>query len=84
MRPQYLSVLIVIMVTGPLWAQGAFLDPNDEIQSLIASKQLDAAEKTIVSRLMSQPRDAALITDLAEVRLNQGRAEEALRLAEHA
>jgi tetratricopeptide (TPR) repeat protein len=78
-----LSILILTLA-APLMGQVSSLDPTEEIQTLIANKQLDAAEKTIVARLVNQPSDADLIGYLAEVRLNQGRAAEALRLAQDA
>ncbi|HLV88957.1 MAG TPA: tetratricopeptide repeat protein [Candidatus Sulfotelmatobacter sp.] len=84
MRSRYVPILILATAAASLWAQGSLENPGEDIPSLIATRQLDSAEKIIVSRLASEPRDAVLITYLAEVRLNQGRPEEALRLADEA
>ena len=61
-------------------AQVSSSDHLQEVKTLIANRQLDAAEKIIVSQMMSQPQDPELITLLAEVRMDQGRAGEALTL----
>jgi tetratricopeptide (TPR) repeat protein len=84
MSVRYPKALVFALISAPLLAQVSSLDPNEDIESLIASKRFDSAEKIIVGRLVNQPRDADLVTHLAEVRLNQGRAEEALRLTEDA
>jgi tetratricopeptide (TPR) repeat protein len=76
-----LPTLVFALISAPLLAQVSSLDPNEDIESLIANKELDSAERIIVGRLVNQPTDAGLVTYLAEVRLNQGRAEQALRLA---
>jgi len=76
-------MLVLILLTNCALAQTS-VGSTDEIQQLIAAKQLDAAEKLVVGRLVEHPQDADLITDLAEIRLNQGRAAEALRLASDA
>jgi tetratricopeptide (TPR) repeat protein len=55
-------------------------DWSSRVQALIAQTQLSKAEKMIVARMMTRPRDAELITLLAEVRLDQGRWPEALTL----
>jgi len=84
MNLRYLPTLVLALLPPTMLGQTASLDPKEDIQSLIASKQLAVAEKIIVGRLVNQPRDADLVTYLAEVRLNQGRAEEGLLLAENA
>jgi tetratricopeptide (TPR) repeat protein len=85
MSLRYLPIIVFTTVATALSAQVTSLDnPSEDIPSLIAGKQLDAAEKAIVGRLVNQPRDAVLIAYLAEVRLNQGRPEEAGHLAEEA
>jgi len=51
-----------------------------DIKACIANRQLEAAEKIIVSEMMTRPQDPELITLFAEVRLDQGRAPEAVTL----
>jgi tetratricopeptide (TPR) repeat protein len=51
-----------------------------QVRTLITQKKLAQAERMIVRRMMSQPRDPTLITLLAEVRLDQARWQEALNL----
>jgi tetratricopeptide (TPR) repeat protein len=75
------SILILTVSIASLAQVSPSPIHSEDIPSLIASGKVDAAEKIIVSRLMNQPADADLVTFLAEVRLVQGRAEEALRLA---
>jgi tetratricopeptide (TPR) repeat protein len=53
---------------------------SQQVRLLIVRKQLTAAEKMIVSRMLTKPRDPELITLLAEVRLDQQRFPEALGL----
>ena len=85
MSLRYLPIFVLTTIAASLSAQLASLDnPSEDIPSLIGNKHFDVAEKVIVGRLMTQPRDAVLITYLAEVRLNQSRAEEASRLADEA
>src|SRR5579862_427242 len=84
MSIRYPKALVFALISAALFAQVPSLDPNKDIASQIATNKLDSAEKIIVGRLVNQPRDADLITFLAEVRLNQGRAQEALRLTEDA
>jgi tetratricopeptide (TPR) repeat protein len=55
-----------------------------QVKGLIAGKQLDSAEKLIVAQMMDRPRDPALMTLLAEVRLDQGHLAEALTLLTNA
>jgi tetratricopeptide (TPR) repeat protein len=73
-------LLLSLMCTG----QASSLDRNQKIRNLIANNQLAAAEKLIVSGLVDEPHDAELITYLAELRVNQGRTDEALRLVDDA
>jgi tetratricopeptide (TPR) repeat protein len=56
----------------------------DEVGELIASRRFDDAERIIVSRMVTNPRDSQLITLLAEVKLGQGNATEALALLSEA
>jgi len=51
-----------------------------QAKQLIDSRQLDSAEKLIVTEMMAAPRDPDWITLLAEVRLGQNRTREALKL----
>jgi len=60
------------------------VDDQADIRTLIANHQLESAEKLIVSRMMTKPQDADLITLLAEVRLDQGKIPEALKLIDDA
>lgn len=76
--------LLLASIVAPTRAQVSSLDPNQDVQDLIARNQIAAAEEIVVSRLATRPRDADLITYLAEMRLNQGRPEEALHLAQNA
>ena len=55
-----------------------------QMETLIQNKEIATAENLIVKKLVATPRDPALITLLAEVRFNQGRYEEALRLLDDA
>jgi tetratricopeptide (TPR) repeat protein len=55
-------------------------DEQAQAKQLIDSRQLDSAEKLIVTEMMTAPRDADWITLLAEVRLGQNRTREALEL----
>jgi tetratricopeptide (TPR) repeat protein len=55
-----------------------------EAKRLIDSRQLDSAEKIIVSEMMKAPQDPDWITLLAQVRLGQNRTREALKLLEDA
>ena len=72
-------VLILAALFSPLTVP-AIADDQPDIRTLIATRQLDSAEKIIVSQMMSKPQDPELMTLLAEVRLDQGRAPEALTL----
>jgi len=75
-----MNVLMLVMSGVFLAAQVSAPNPYRDIEDLMANKQLQAAEKIIVARLVDQPRDANLITFLAELRLEQGRTDEALNL----
>jgi tetratricopeptide (TPR) repeat protein len=73
----------IVALLFPLFfcpARASSSDHYPEVRTLIANRQLDAAEKIIVTHMMIQPQDPELITLLAEVRMDQGRAEEALTL----
>ena len=59
-------------------------DRKAETQHLIDTRQLDSAEKIIVGQMMTSPRDADWITQLAEVRLGENRTGEALELIDSA
>jgi tetratricopeptide (TPR) repeat protein len=59
-------------------------DRKAETQHLIDTRQLDSAEKIIVGQMMTSPRDADWITQLAEVRLGENRTREALQLIDSA
>jgi tetratricopeptide (TPR) repeat protein len=75
---------IALLVSSICAGQASSLDRNQDIRNLIENKQLATAEKVIVSRLVDQPHDADLITYLAELRLDQGRTDEALHLIDDA
>lgn len=75
------SVLSFLWIATASTAQVTSRDSNQDIQNLIANQHFDAAETIVVARLINEPHDAGLITYLAEVRLNQGRAAEASQLA---
>jgi len=73
--------LLILAALSFLWAaQPPAADDQPDVRTLIATRQLDSAEKIIVSQIMARPQDPELITLLAEVRLDQGRAPEALTL----
>ena len=75
------SVVILFLLPMILGLQaGVVAEDQTDIGTLIATRQLDSAEKVIVSQMMSKPQDPELITFLAEVRLDQGRAPEAIVL----
>jgi tetratricopeptide (TPR) repeat protein len=78
------ALLILTLLAS--WSPGQVSPRNayDHIQSLIATKQFDAAENLLVARLVDQPRNADLITYLAEVKINQGHPAEASRLVANA
>jgi tetratricopeptide (TPR) repeat protein len=79
-RTGTVAVLILAALFSLSTAPPSAADDRRELQTLIASRQLDSAEKIIVAQLMDKPQDPELITLLAEVRLDQGRAAEALTL----
>jgi tetratricopeptide (TPR) repeat protein len=85
-RPQEMVRLLIlsILFLSPIFTflaiPAAEADDQPDIQTLIATRQLDSAERMIVSQMMAKPQDPELITLLAEVRLDQGRAREALTL----
>jgi len=83
MRTRSIPILIpaiALLVVALFAGQVSSLEPDREIQNLIANDKLEDAEKIIVSRLVDQPHDANLITYLAEVRVDEGRTDEALHL----
>jgi tetratricopeptide (TPR) repeat protein len=84
MTSHRVGILFLILLAHCSTAQSSSLTPTDDVHNLIATNQFDAAEKLVVARLVEHPQDADLITDLAEIRLSQGRAAEALRLASDA
>ncbi len=55
-----------------------------QVNSLMQSRQLTAAETMIVKKLQTRPRDPELITLLAEIRIDQRRYREALHLLQDA
>lgn len=77
-----LSIVSVVILASlsSLFSICAVADDSPDIRTLIAHRELDSAEKILVSQMMSKPQDPELITLLAEVRLDQGRAPEALML----
>jgi tetratricopeptide (TPR) repeat protein len=76
-KAQVLAAVWLGFVCLPSFASS---DRLADIEVLIANRQLDSAEKIIVSEMMTSPQDPELITLLAEVRLDQGRAPEAVTL----
>jgi Tfp pilus assembly protein PilF len=75
-----LLVLIVAFLSLLLAFPSIAADDQPNVQTLIATRQLDRAEQIIVSQMMTKPQDPGLITLLAEVRFDQGRGPEALTL----
>jgi predicted Zn-dependent protease len=55
-----------------------------QVETLIQDRQITTAEKAIVEKLVATPRDPQLIDLLAEVRFDQRRYKEALRLVDDA
>ncbi len=74
------SLLIPAFLFSLLAFNAIASDERPNVRTLIATRQLDSAEKIIVSQMMAKPQDPELITLLAEVRLDQGRTPEALTL----
>lgn len=69
------TILVLLCLPVPAVPQD-----QPDVKALIANRQLDSAEKIIVSQMMAKPQDPDLITLLAEVRLDQGRPKESLTL----
>lgn len=81
--------LLVLMIGAASVTAGAQTSGDESVlktdtQRLIDTRQLESAEKNIVSAMMTAPRDADWITELAEVRLGQNRTREALQLIDSA
>jgi tetratricopeptide (TPR) repeat protein len=55
-------------------------DVKAQIKELLAQKQFAAAEKMIIQQLTLTPKDPDLLTRLAELRMDQGRDGEAVKL----
>jgi len=69
-----------ILGSGSACLLGAANEATTEIEALIQDKQITTAEKVIVGKLVADPRNAELITLLAEVRFDQRRYKEAMEL----
>jgi tetratricopeptide (TPR) repeat protein len=79
------TVLIWTLVFAPpLWSVLPAPDKMSEAKGLIDTRQLDSAEKMIVTEMMAAPQNADWITLLAQVRLGQNRTGEALKLLDDA
>jgi superkiller protein 3 len=88
-RLQEYAICIVLTSIAPtlspyLWAQALPLQAEQEIRVSIANRQLDRAEALISAQIAVRPKDADLITLIAELRLSQGRPQEARTLAKDA
>lgn len=73
-----------ISVTAAAQSVRTLPDRKAETQHLIDARQLDTAETIIVDQMMTSPRDADWITQLAEVRLGENRTREAMDLIDSA
>jgi tetratricopeptide (TPR) repeat protein len=74
-------VLALLILFPAMFAEARpFSDGLQQVEELILSKRFDEAERIIVSRMVTNPRDSKLITILAEVKLGQGHAIESLTL----
>jgi len=79
------ALVLILAFSAPLsLARPATDDGLQEVRALIARRQLDSAERMIVSQMMTNPQDPELITLLAELRVDQGRTPEALTLLDDA
>jgi tetratricopeptide (TPR) repeat protein len=78
------AFLLILAFALPAWCAPPSPDRMLEAQKLIVTGQLDAAEKMIVSEMMLAPQDVNWITLLAELRLDQNRPQEALKLLDDA
>jgi tetratricopeptide (TPR) repeat protein len=73
-----------IMRLGCAYLLAAADEGITQIEVLIQDKRIATAEKMIVGRLVADPRNAQLITLLAEVRFDQRRYKEAIQLVDDA
>jgi tetratricopeptide (TPR) repeat protein len=77
----YSCISLWFCFLSPLFAVD---DWATQVEALIQHKELTTAEKMIVGKLITSPRDPELITLLAEVRFDQRRYIEALQLVDGA
>jgi tetratricopeptide (TPR) repeat protein len=77
----YSCISLCLGFVSPLFAVDDWVT---QVEALIQHKELTTAEKMIVSKLATNPRDPELITLLAEVRFDQRRYREALQLVDGA
>jgi tetratricopeptide (TPR) repeat protein len=77
------TLLILVFVSG-LQSLYPASESLQHVRELIAARRLDEAEKIVVAQLVTTPHDPDWITELAAVRLDQGRTGEALALADEA
>jgi Flp pilus assembly protein TadD len=79
------SVMMLFFVSSAFFSSSMVAaEDQPDVRTLISNRQLDSAEKIIVSKMMTAPQDPELITLLAEVRIDQGRAREAIGLLDDA
>src|SRR5215470_13964995 len=72
-----LGFALFISISLPAQQSETLKNNDDDIRDLIASRQLDRAEKLIAERMEARPKDAELMTLMAEVQLGQGHAQAA-------
>jgi tetratricopeptide (TPR) repeat protein len=77
------TLLILVFVSG-LQSLYPASESLQHVRELIAARHLDDAEKIVVEQLVTTPHDPDWITELAAVRLDQGRTGEALALVDEA
>lgn len=71
---------VALLWIGLLSSFSAADDWVARVETLIQNRELPAAEKMIVGKMVANPRDPVLITLLAQVRFDQRRYQETLRL----
>ena len=80
----HLHFSMAVLLFGLLSPLFAGDDWVTQIETLIQNKELATAERMIIGKLVASPRDPGLITLLAEVRFDQRRYKEVLKLLEDA
>ena len=74
--------IFFFLLTG--LAAGQTSAARSAVENLIANRKLTQAEEMVVGWLVTDPHNAELVTLLAEIRVDQGRPDEALELVDNA